>query len=152
MAFGVTEAHVTRRLKLAHLPADVLAALKANQITLGNAAAFTITDDAKLALEVLEQVRGGGYSDQRIKGLLKPEAVKGSDRRVIFVGHEAYVEAGGRVVLISLQRLTTMKMWNFWISCLSKRCAKQPSPMSQKAGNGLPSSKIAISAIGRSKN
>lgn len=97
MAFGVTEAHVTRRLKLAHLPADVLAALRGNEITLGNAAAFTITDDSKLALEVLARVRGQSYSDRQIKQMLKPDAIQSSDRRIIFIGHDAYVGAGGKI-------------------------------------------------------
>lgn len=96
IAFGVTEANVQRRLKLAGLPFDVLTALKANEITLGNAAAFTVTDDPDLTTEVLAQVRGAGCSDHRIRQMLKPRAVKGSDRRIRFVGHDTYVAAGGR--------------------------------------------------------
>lgn len=97
MAYGVTEAHVYRRLALAGLPDAVLDALRDGEISLGNAAAFTISDDEKLTLEVLEQVRGEGESDHRIKKMLKPDAVKGSDRRAVYVGLDAYKEAGGRV-------------------------------------------------------
>lgn len=98
VAFGVTEAHVYRRLKLAGLPAQVLDALKANEITLSNAAAFTVSEDEKHSLEVLEQVRGNGYSDHQIKQMLKPDSIRSSDRRAVFVGQEDYKAAGGRIV------------------------------------------------------
>lgn len=96
-AFAVTEKHVYRRLALAHLPAPVLDALRADEISLSNAAAFTISDDQKRSLEVLEQVRGESQSDYNIKRMLKPEAVRGTDRRAIFVGEDAYKAAGGRI-------------------------------------------------------
>ena len=96
-AFAVTEKHVYRRLALAHLPAPVLDALQADEITLSSAAAFTIGDDEKRSLEVLEQVRGSNTSDYHIKRLLKPDTVRGSDRRAIFVGVDAYKAAGGRI-------------------------------------------------------
>jgi ParB family chromosome partitioning protein len=95
-AYGATEAHVYRRLALAALPCPVIDALRSGDISLSNAAAFTISDDEKLALEVLENVRGHGESDHRIKKMLKPDAVKNSDRRAVYVGVEAYIEAGGR--------------------------------------------------------
>lgn len=41
-------------------------------------------------------MRGQGESDHRIKKMLKPDAIKDSDRRAIYVGIEAYIEAGGR--------------------------------------------------------
>lgn len=97
VAFGVTEKHVYRRLKLAGLSAAVLDALKNGEITLSNAAAFTVCDDETHILEVLEQVRGEGYSDHNIKHMLKPDAVRETDRRAIFVGHDVYKEAGGRI-------------------------------------------------------
>ena len=53
VAFGVSEKHVYRRLKLASLPAPVLDALKAGTITLSNAAAFTISEDETHSLAVL---------------------------------------------------------------------------------------------------
>ena len=96
-AFAVTEKHVYRRLALAHLPAPVLDALRAEEISLSNAAAFTIGDDEKRALEVLEQVRGAGASDHNIKRMLKPDAVRGTDRRAVWIGEDAYKAAGGRI-------------------------------------------------------
>lgn len=97
LAFGVTEAHVYRRLKLAGLPAPVLDALKVGEITLANAAAFTVSEDEAQSLAVLERVRGQGYSDHQIKQMLKSDAVRNTDRRAVFVGQEAYEAEGGRV-------------------------------------------------------
>ena len=95
-AYGATEAHVYRRLALAGLPCPVIDALRSGDISLSNAAAFTISDDEKRTLEVLESVRGTGESDHRIKKMLKPDAVRDSDRKAVYVGLSAYKEAGGR--------------------------------------------------------
>ncbi len=97
MAYGVTEAHVYRRLALSKLPAPVIDALRDGEISLGNAAAFTVGEDEKAILTVLEQVRGTGASDHRIKTSLRPQAVGHDDRRAVFVGLDAYREAGGPV-------------------------------------------------------
>ncbi|MBQ4827578.1 ParB N-terminal domain-containing protein [Leisingera sp. HS039] len=97
IAFGVTEPHVYRRLKLAGLPDPVLDALKVGEITLQNAAAFTVSEDEANSLAVLEKVRGEGYSDHQIKQMLKPDSVRDTDRRVIFVGREDYEANGGHV-------------------------------------------------------
>lgn len=86
VAFGVTEQHVYRRLKLASLPGPVLDALKTGEITLSGAAAFTVSEDEANTLAVLEKVRGAGYSDHQIKQMLKPDAARSTDRRVKFVG------------------------------------------------------------------
>lgn len=56
MAYGATEAHVYRRLALAKLPSPVIEALRKGEISLSNAAAFTISTDDELTLEVLEGV------------------------------------------------------------------------------------------------
>lgn len=95
-AFAVNEKHVYRRLALAHLPDPVLDALAANEISLSNAAAFTVSTDMKVTLEVLERARDGSYSDHQIKQALKPDSVRSSDRRVIYVTEAGYDEAGGR--------------------------------------------------------
>ena len=96
-AFAVTEKHVYRRLALANLPAPILDALAANEISLSMAAAFTISNDEAHALEVLDQCRGKSWSDYQLKNALRPESVKGSDRRAAFVGVEAYKDAGGTI-------------------------------------------------------
>ncbi|MTH79574.1 hypothetical protein [Paracoccus aestuariivivens] len=96
-AFAVSEKHVQRRLALAGLPEAVLAALAANEISLGMAAAFTISRDEARSLEVLDLCKSRDWSEHQIRKALKPEAVKSSDRRACFVGLEAYQAAGGRL-------------------------------------------------------
>ncbi|RMJ20713.1 hypothetical protein PHISP_08417, partial [Aspergillus sp. HF37] len=96
-SFGKTEAHVYRRLALAALPAAVLDALKAGQISLGMAKAFTVSQDEALTLQVLAEVMGRDVSEYRIKQALQPEAISGTDRRALFVGLDAYTAAGGRM-------------------------------------------------------
>ncbi|MFA3918840.1 ParB/RepB/Spo0J family partition protein [Ruegeria hyattellae] len=96
-AFAVTEAHVHKRLKLAGLPEQVIDALAARDINLGEAAAFTICDDTDLIVQVLEQTRKGYLSEFQIKNMLKPDSVSATDRRAKYVGLDTYKEAGGRV-------------------------------------------------------
>lgn len=97
VAFGVTEKHVYRRLALATLPGPVLDALRVGEISLGIAACFTICEDTPRALKVLDQCRGQSWSDYSLKRALKPDTIEGSDRRAVFVGKEAYVQAGGKL-------------------------------------------------------
>ncbi|TNC59471.1 ParB N-terminal domain-containing protein [Rubellimicrobium roseum] len=97
IAFGVTDKHVQRRLALARLPEAVLQALRDDQISLGQAACFTISADERVSLEVLARVRGQSFSDWHIKKMLKPDSVRSSDRRARFVGRDAYLAAGGRL-------------------------------------------------------
>ena len=97
-AFAVTEKHVYRRLALAKLPTPIIDALAANEINMSHAAAFTICEDEALALDVLDRCRGEAWSDHKLKTALRPENVKASDRRVVFVGLDAYTKAGGAIV------------------------------------------------------
>lgn len=97
-AFGVTEAHVRRRLALAGLPDPVLDALKAGEISMGFAQAMTVSDDEDKILEVLEMIKGNQvYYESQVKRLLKPEAITASSRIAQFVGQEAYEAKGGTV-------------------------------------------------------
>lgn len=99
IAFGVTKAHVKRRLRLAGLPAPVLAALRADKIGLSEAAVFVLSTDLDRVQEVLAQVcrNPGQFSEMGIKRLLKVDAVRDTDRRARFVGVPAYRAAGGAI-------------------------------------------------------
>jgi ParB family chromosome partitioning protein len=95
-AFAVSEAHVKRRLKLAQLPKAVLDALANKIITLETAQAFTTCDDAKRSAEALAMIESGDLDNQRqLRAALHPQSLRGSDRKVIFVGLDAYEAAGG---------------------------------------------------------
>ncbi|OWJ74405.1 ParB/RepB/Spo0J family partition protein [Haematobacter genomosp. 1] len=95
-AFGVTEAHVYRRLKLADLPAPVLDALAAKEISLAIATAFTVSNDEALTLAILERAKAHSYySEHQIKSMLTPDSLQHTDRRALFVGLETYEADGG---------------------------------------------------------
>ena len=98
-AFAATEAHVRRRLALAGLPGMVLDALRAGEINLDHAAAFTVVQDEARMREALAHVRGGqGHvSAAHLRGILAPRVPTFGDRRAAFVGLDAYEAAGGRV-------------------------------------------------------
>jgi len=96
-AFGVTEAHVRRRLALAGLPGSVLDALKSGEISMGQAKAMTVSEDEKKILEVLERAKRGWFNEYQIKSTLKPDAVDGDNRKAKFVGQAAYEAAGGAI-------------------------------------------------------
>ena len=95
--FAVTEAHVYRCLALAALPAPILDALKAGEITLEAAKCFAVAQDEALALDILDRVRGQDVSAHRLKQLLQPEAIRDTDRRAVYVGLDAYQGAGGTI-------------------------------------------------------
>ncbi len=97
LAHGATEAHVHRRLRLAHLPAPVLAALRADRIGLGAAAVFTLCNSEARALAVLAEIEGQPVGERALRHRLVPDAVGSDDRRAVFVGAEAYRAAGGRI-------------------------------------------------------
>ncbi|MDA3858506.1 MAG: ParB/RepB/Spo0J family partition protein, partial [Roseovarius sp.] len=96
-AFGVTEAHVRRRLALAGLPGQVLDALKSGDISMGQAKAMTVSEDEKNILEVLERAKRGWFNEYQIKSALKPDAVDSDNRKAKFVGQAAYEAAGGTI-------------------------------------------------------
>ncbi|MWP39864.1 chromosome partitioning protein ParB [Rhodobacter sphaeroides] len=94
-SFARSEAHVERRLKLADLPAEALAALRANEISLEMAKALTLAPSGARCLEVLGSVRGRDVRPEQVRRELTPGTVPSTDRRVLFVGLEAYLAAGG---------------------------------------------------------
>jgi ParB family chromosome partitioning protein len=97
-AFGVTEAHVRRRLALANLPNAVLDALKAGEISMGIAKAMTVSEDEAAILEVLDRAKGNHWiNEHQIKRDLNPTAINGDNRKARFVGEDAYKAAGGTV-------------------------------------------------------
>ena len=98
--FGVKEAHVYGRLRLADLPEEVLAALRAGAISFAVAKLFTLSNDRDRVLAVLANVVGdpGRWSEHQIKHALLPRTIGASDRRLRFVGITAYQAAGGEIV------------------------------------------------------
>ena len=57
----------------------MLDALKAGEITLGAAKAFTVAEDEALTLTVLDQIKGRETSEHRIRQMLQPDATPEAD-------------------------------------------------------------------------
>lgn len=99
--FGLTEAAVKQRLKLASVSPAVLQAYRDGKITLSQTQAFAITKDHVRQDEVLEQAfeeadrydEGMEVSD--IRAALTDKEITARDERVQYVTLEAYEAAGG---------------------------------------------------------
>ena len=98
-AFGVTVRHVKGRLKLANIAAVILDALRANEITLDIAAAYTLSNDQTKQAECFEKFQQNwiGNDPREIKARLNEDAVDGDTALAQFVTREAYEEAGGKI-------------------------------------------------------
>lgn len=94
-AFAQTEAHVRRRLALAGLVPEALAALRANHISLDVAKALTLAEDHADQLATLTVARAGGWNAARVRAALTPDTVRSDDRRVRYIGQELYRAEGG---------------------------------------------------------
>lgn len=104
LAFAQTEAHVKRRLALAGLPDPILDALRADQITLDQAAAFTVARSEKQALDTLKAMQAPGanswdWNAHGIRRKLTADLPGAGDKRLRFIGLDAYTAAGGTLTL-----------------------------------------------------
>lgn len=98
LRFGVSEQAVRRRLKLASLAPELMDAFRAAEISHENLMVFTLTDDHARQLDVWEQVRHSyNLSPHYIRRLLTEGAVRSDSKLALFVGEEAYEEAGGTI-------------------------------------------------------
>ena len=96
--FGVTETVVQKRLKLAKVSPVLIAAYRAGEMTLQHVMAFTVTDDHELQERVWNEMPEWQKEDADvIYDLLTEDEVTAKDRRVKFVGIEAYEREGGKV-------------------------------------------------------
>ncbi len=95
--FSIAESVVGKRLKLGRLSPLILAAYRSDDIGLEQAQAFAISDDRDAQERVLESLSGGHMSPAAIRRALTEGEISASDRRVRFIGLDAYAEAGGIV-------------------------------------------------------
>jgi ParB family transcriptional regulator, chromosome partitioning protein len=95
--FGVTAAVVRQRLKLGAVSPALLSLYREGEIKLFQLTAFAITDDHARQEQVWADL---GYNNSRraILRALTEGQIASDDRRVAFVGIEAYEAAGGTVV------------------------------------------------------
>lgn len=97
--FFVTPAVVRQRLKLASVSPKLLDIYGDDGMSLETLMAFTVADDEERQIQVWEMVAHDFQpSTSFIRQKLTENSVCVSDKRVRFVGLDAYVEAGGSVV------------------------------------------------------
>jgi len=96
--FFVTAAVVKQRLRLASVSEKLIGFYIAEEMTLDQLMAFTLTADHARQEQVWESLQQGWNKQAYyIRRLLTEGAVSGSDRRAVFVGIAAYEQAGGAV-------------------------------------------------------
>jgi ParB family transcriptional regulator, chromosome partitioning protein len=95
--FAVTEAHVQRRLRLARLPEPVLANLRAGRLSIDQARALTLAASDLQCVEILGTVLREEWPADHIRRTLTQDMVRADDRRVRWIGLDAYRAAGGAV-------------------------------------------------------
>lgn len=97
--FFVTAKIVRQRLKLASVSPKLLDLYAEEELTLEQLMAFSVTDDQARQEQVWDSVRQAyNHEPYYIRRLLTEDTVRVTDKRVRFVGLEAYEEAGGVVM------------------------------------------------------
>lgn len=96
--FGCTERHVLQRMKLGKVAPKLLAAYRAEELSLDALMAFAITDDHKRQISVWKSLEGWQQNNARhIRQRLTDAMIDSTDYRAAFVGLDAYKAAGGTV-------------------------------------------------------
>jgi len=96
--FFVSATIVKQRLKLASVSPKLLDVYSAEGMKLEQLMAFTVSDDHARQQEVWDQLsRSHSANPYQIRRQLTEGAVSSADRRAVFVGIEAYENAGGIV-------------------------------------------------------
>lgn len=97
--FFVSVSTVRQRLRLASVAPSLLDVYGEDGMSLEQLMAFTVTDNHARQEQVWEQVNHGQHVPAyHIRRLLTEQAIAASDRRVRFIGIDAYTEAGGYVM------------------------------------------------------
>lgn len=97
--FFVSISTVRQRLRLASVSPNLLDVYGEDGMSLEQLMAFSVTDNHVRQEQVWEQVNQGQHVPAyHIRRLLTEDAIPGSDRRVRFIGLDAYTEAGGYVM------------------------------------------------------
>lgn len=92
--FGIPVRRVRQRLAIGQLPLDIVEALKADEIALKDAQAYTLLRDPKQALKLFRQ----GITDHlAIRNEFAKARVSEDSAIALYVGRDAYVAAGGSI-------------------------------------------------------
>lgn len=94
--YGVTAAVVRQRLRLAAVAPVLLTRLREGVLTLDQLMAFAVCEDHERQLQVFETYQEAHPA--AIRRAMTEKTVQADDRRVRFIGLDAYVAAGGTVI------------------------------------------------------
>lgn len=98
-AFVINVNVVKQRLRLASVSPALLELYASDEMTLEQLMAFSVTSDHERQIQVWNSVSNDWQKEPwRIRRLLTETTVRASDRRAVFVGLEAYEQAGGIVL------------------------------------------------------
>ncbi|MGE3795282.1 MAG: ParB/RepB/Spo0J family partition protein [Dehalococcoidia bacterium] len=95
--FGISPLTVRQRLRLAAVSPRLMQCYRDGELTLEQLMAFAISDDHARQEEVYENL-GWNKEPRTIRSRMMETHVPPSDRRAVFVGINAYEQAGGMVV------------------------------------------------------
>ena len=95
--FGVSVTVVRQRLRLAVVSPALIQAYRKETLTLDHLMAFAVTEDQAAQEAVFHQLQDWQRSPDTIRRLLTHALLSTTDRKVRFVGLEAYTAAGGTV-------------------------------------------------------
>lgn len=95
--FGVSAHVVRQRLRLGAAAPELMTAYRAGELALDQLTAFCVSEDQERQRQVLEQV-GPHTPAYAIRRAMTEAKVRADDRRAVFVGVEAYAEAGGSIL------------------------------------------------------
>ncbi|QTC92125.1 ParB/RepB/Spo0J family partition protein [Brevundimonas goettingensis] len=95
--FGVSAQVVRQRLRLGSAAPELMAAYREGALALDQLMAFCVSEDRDRQRQVFEQI-GPHTPAYAIRRAMTEAKVRADDRRVRFVGVEAYAEAGGGVL------------------------------------------------------
>jgi ParB family chromosome partitioning protein len=95
--FGVAESVVSKRLTLGRLSPVILNAYRDGDIDLDEAQAFAVSDDHAAQDRVFGELSEWNRSAHTIRRMLTEGEIPTSDKRVRFVGIDAYRAAGGAI-------------------------------------------------------
>ena len=95
--FGVSAQVVRQRLRLGAISPKLMNLYRAEELTLDQLMAFAVSDDHARQEQVLEQL-SWNRSPHLIRRAMTDAKAPATDRRAIFIGAEAYAEAGGTIL------------------------------------------------------
>lgn len=95
--FGVSPQIVRQRLRLGAVAPALLDLYRSDALTLDQMMAFAVSPDHERQMQVFGQM-GGDRPAYAIRRAMTEAKVQADDRRALFVGLDAYVEAGGPVL------------------------------------------------------